>query len=211
MDQQEGRTLGLGWSTPHGTDPMPVEMPVVVLRERRNRARVWRAGVRQRNRLGWAGGAGHGRGDGERDRASGPREVDAKESHRSAALMFLASLYGFAALSAWSDGAPEPMAWSLMLPLRDWLPGSALWALALYLPLSLPLAALERRLESGTLAPLLQQLLLAGLALALALGGGTLLQLLLGWALGPAWAGSLALVVALWGLFWGLASRQEER
>ena len=76
--------------------------------------------------------------------------------------------------------------------------------------MSLPLAALERRLEAGTLAPPLQQLLLGVLALAMALSAGTLLQLLLGWALGPGWAGSLALVVALWGLFWGLAARQDE-
>ena len=135
--------------------------------------------------------------------------MDAKETHRSTALMSPACLSRFAAIPWWSFGAPEPLALSLMLPLRDWLPGSALWALALYLPLSLPLAALERRLEAGTLAPLQQQLLLAGLALALALVAGTLLQLLLGWALGPSWAGSLALVVALWGLFWGLASRQD--
>ena len=73
-----------------------------------------------------------------------------------------------------------------------------------------PLATLERRLESGSLAPLQQQLLLTSLALVLALAAGTLLQLLLGWALGPGWAGSLALVVALWGLFWGLASRRED-
>jgi hypothetical protein len=120
-----------------------------------------------------------------------------------------ACLTRFAAIPWWSFGAPEPLALSLMIPLRDWLPGSALWALALYLPLSLPLAGLERRLESGTLTPRTQQLLLTSLALALALTCGTLLQFLLGWALGPAWAGSMALVVALWGLFWGLASRRD--
>ncbi|MFM8276992.1 MAG: hypothetical protein ACKN89_08410 [Cyanobium sp.] len=124
--------------------------------------------------------------------------------------MSLSCLPRLAAVLWWSADSPAPLALQL-LPLRDWLPGSALWALALYLPLSLPLTALEHRLESGALTPLQQQLLLAGLALGLALSGGTLLQLLLGWALGPAWAGSLALVVALWGLFWGLAARQDGR
>ena len=76
--------------------------------------------------------------------------MDAKETHRSAALMSPACLSRFATIAGWSFGVPEPLALSLMIPLRDWLPGSALWALALYLPLSLPLAALERRLESGT-------------------------------------------------------------
>ena len=136
-------------------------------------------------------------------------EGDARERRRFAAPMSVACLSRFAAVLWWSAGVGHAGVLGLTPPLRDWLPGSALWALALYLPLSLPLAALERRLEAGTLAPLQQQLLLAGLALALALVAGTLLQLLLGWALGPSWAGSLALVVALWGLFWGLASRQD--
>jgi hypothetical protein len=120
-----------------------------------------------------------------------------------------ACLTRFAVIPWWSFGPPEPLVVGLMLPLRDWLPGSALWALALYLPLSLPLAALERRLEAGPLTPQTQQLLLTSLALAIALTGGTLLQFVLGWALGPSWAGSMALVVALWGLFWGLASRKD--
>ncbi|MFN7900651.1 MAG: hypothetical protein ACK5N0_13475 [Synechococcaceae cyanobacterium] len=124
--------------------------------------------------------------------------------------MSVTCLSRVAAVVWWSAGVGHAGILGLTPPLRDWLPGSALWALALYLPLSLPLAALERRLETGTLAPHQQQLLLAGLALALALAAGTVLQLLLGWALGPAWAGSLALVVALWGLFWGLAARQDD-
>jgi hypothetical protein len=92
----------------------------------------------------------------------------------------------------------------------DWsalLPGIALWALALYLPLSLPLSRLEESLESSGLEPQLQQLLLVLASLALALAIGTLTTLSLGWALGPGWASSLGLIAAGWGLFTALASR----
>jgi hypothetical protein len=101
------------------------------------------------------------------------------------------------------------------LPLAgpDWsalLPGIALWALALYLPLSLPLARLEQALAEGTLDPGLQQLLLVLSSLALALAIGTLTDLALGWALGPGWASSLGLIAAGWGLFTALASRAKD-
>ena len=87
------------------------------------------------------------------------------------------------------------------------LPGIALWALALYLPLSLPLARLEQTLAEGNLEPGLQQGILVLASLALALAIGTLTDLLLTWALGPSWATSLGLMAAGWGLFTALASR----
>ena len=95
----------------------------------------------------------------------------------------------------------------------DWsalLPGIALWALALYLPLSLPLARLEQALAEGPLDPGVQQLLLVLSSLALALAIGTLTNLALGWALGPGWASSLGLMAAGWGLFTALASRARD-
>lgn len=92
----------------------------------------------------------------------------------------------------------------------DWialLPGIALWALALYLPLSLPLARLEQVLAASALEPGLQHLLLLLASLALALAVGTLTELGLGWALGPGWATSLGMIAVGWGLFTALASR----
>ncbi|MFM8660475.1 MAG: hypothetical protein ACKOCI_03860 [Cyanobium sp.] len=95
-------------------------------------------------------------------------------------------------------------------PLADWLPllpGIALWALALYLPLSLPLRVLEERLGAADVPESLQGVLLVLISLITALGAGLLMELLLGWALGPGWGASVGLVAALWGLFWALASR----
>lgn len=91
---------------------------------------------------------------------------------------------------------------------RPLLPGIGFWALALYLPLTLPLGRLEERLAAARLADSLREalLLLAGVALALLLG--LLSDLAVGLALGPGWAGSLGLVTALWSLFWSLASRR---
>lgn len=95
----------------------------------------------------------------------------------------------------------------------DWsslLPGTALWALALYLPLSLPLARLEEALTQGPLSEGLRQivLLLSSVMLAFAVGGIT--QLGLSWALSPSWAASLGLMAVLAGAFWTLASRRDE-
>jgi hypothetical protein len=100
-----------------------------------------------------------------------------------------------------------PPAPSLLAHLRPLLPGIALWALAFYLPLSLPLARLEEALAAGQLNEGTQLLLLLLSSLLLALAAGLLAEIALGWALGPAWASSLALVAALWGLFWALAGR----
>jgi hypothetical protein len=113
--------------------------------------------------------------------------------------------------------APEPT------PLRDpprarmvvphWiplLPGTAFWALALYLPLSLPLGRLEAALAEGTLPEGLQQVVLVAGSLLLALAVGGLTNLAIGWALGPGWAGSLGLIAAGWGGFTALASRARD-
>jgi hypothetical protein len=97
-----------------------------------------------------------------------------------------------------------PNSWTLLLP------GTALWALAVYLPLSGPLSRLEEALAAGPLAEDTQQLLLVGSSLLLALAVGALTNLALGWALGPGWGTSLGLMAALYGLFWGLAASRNE-
>jgi hypothetical protein len=94
----------------------------------------------------------------------------------------------------------------------DWsvlLPGTALWALALYVPLSAPLTRLERVLAEGTLSDGQQQVVLIVSSLLLALGVGGVTNVGIGWALGPGWGTSLGLMAALAGLFWGLADRQN--
>jgi hypothetical protein len=98
-----------------------------------------------------------------------------------------------------------PNSWTLLLP------GTALWALAFYLPLSGPLSRLEEALASGSLAEDTQQLVLVGSSLLLALAVGAIANLALGWALGPGWGTSLGLMAALYGLFWGLASGRGDR
>jgi len=96
-----------------------------------------------------------------------------------------------------------PDGWTLLLP------GSALWALALYIPLSVPLARLEAALSTAGLSEESQQVLLITASLLLALAVGVLVNLMLSWALGPGWGSSLGLVAALYGLFWGLAASRE--
>jgi hypothetical protein len=104
-------------------------------------------------------------------------------------------------------GAPMPLS---LATLASLLPGIALWALALALPLSALLSPLERVLASGTLAPAAQQLLLVVAGVALALGAGLASDILLSWMLGPGWASSLGLMAVLAGLFWSLAARSDE-
>lgn len=96
-----------------------------------------------------------------------------------------------------------PDGWTLLLP------GSALWALALYIPLSVPLARLEAALSTTGLSEESQQVLLITASLLLALAVGVLVNLVLSWGLGPGWGSSLGLVAALYGLFWGLAASRE--
>lgn len=94
----------------------------------------------------------------------------------------------------------------------DWsalAPGIALWALALYLPLSGPLARLEASLSEGSLPPAAQQVVLVVSSLLLALALGVVSVLVVSWALGPGWAGSLGLLAVLAGGFWTLASRSS--
>ena len=96
-----------------------------------------------------------------------------------------------------------PDSWTLLLP------GSALWALALYIPLSVPLARLEEALSTAGLSEESQQVLLITASLLLALAVGVLINLVLSWGLGPGWGSSFGLVAALYGLFWGLAASRE--
>ena len=90
------------------------------------------------------------------------------------------------------------------------LPGIALWALALYLPLSGPISRFEESLAQGPLSAGSQQLLLVLASLALALAVGVVIEILLCWALGPSWSSSLGLMAVLSGLFWSVASRQDK-
>jgi protein-S-isoprenylcysteine O-methyltransferase Ste14 len=47
-------------------------------------------------------------------------------------------------------------------------------------------------------------------SLMLALAVGLVVELLLSWALGPGWAGSLGLIAVLGGLFLGLAAGRDD-
>jgi protein-S-isoprenylcysteine O-methyltransferase Ste14 len=94
--------------------------------------------------------------------------------------------------------------------LRPLLPGIALWALALYLPLSVPLGRLEQSLARGPLEEGAQQLVLVAGSLLLALAVGLIVELVLGWALGPSWAASLGLIAVLGSLFLALASARND-
>ena len=96
-----------------------------------------------------------------------------------------------------------PDSWTLLLP------GSALWALALYIPLSAPLSRMEEALAAMDLTDDSRQALLVVASLLLALTVGVGVNLMLGWALGPGWGTSLGLVAALYGLFWGLAASDD--
>ena len=87
------------------------------------------------------------------------------------------------------------------------LSGGLFWAIALYLPLSAPLSRLEASLESSPLSAPWRQAALVISSLLLALAVGLLIQLLLGWALGPGWASSLALITIGWSLFLTLARK----
>ncbi len=112
-----------------------------------------------------------------------------------------------AALPPAPAAMPDAFSLSDLSPL---LPGIALWALALYLPLSVPLARLEQALADASLEEGLQQLVLVGGSLLLALAVGLGVELLLSWALGPGWAGSLGLIAVLGGLSIGLAARRDD-
>ena len=87
------------------------------------------------------------------------------------------------------------------------LSGGLFWAIAVYLPLSAPLSRFEASLESGPLSSAWRQVALVISSLLLALTVGVVIQLLLGWALGPGWASSLALITIGWSLFLSLARK----
>ncbi|QEY32451.1 hypothetical protein EVJ50_09700 [Synechococcus sp. RSCCF101] len=87
--------------------------------------------------------------------------------------------------------------------------GSALWALALYLPLSLPLARFEAALSEGPLPPQLQTVCLVLSSLLLALAVGVITHLGIGWALGPGWSSSMAVIALVSSVFLSLASRAD--
>ena len=89
------------------------------------------------------------------------------------------------------------------------LSGGLFWAIALYLPLSAPLSRFEASLENSPLSTPWRQAALVISSLLLALAVGVLTQLLLGWALGPGWASSLALITIGWGLFLSLARKDS--
>ena len=88
--------------------------------------------------------------------------------------------------------------------------GSALWALALYIPLSAPLGRLEAELSGTGLSESLQTTILVLSSLLLAAAIGLISQLAMSWALGPSWGASLGLMAVLSGAFWSLASRREQ-
>ena len=85
--------------------------------------------------------------------------------------------------------------------------GTALWALAFYIPLSGPLGRFETELSATQLSDSNQMAILVISSLLLAAGVGLVLQLLMSWALGPSWGSSLGLMAVLSGGFWALASR----
>jgi len=82
--------------------------------------------------------------------------------------------------------------WSL------WLPGTALWALSAYIPLS------GRLLNEADAAGIASLKLSGCIGLALLMGFG--INLGLGFSLGPSWGSSLGVVAALYALFWGVVA-----
>ena len=85
----------------------------------------------------------------------------------------------------------------LLLNWSLWLPGSALWAVAIYVALTRRLLKQDNPSEGG------EALTLAGVLLA-SLVAGCAINAALGWSLGPSWGTSLGVVVALYALFWGV-------
>ena len=102
---------------------------------------------------------------------------------------------------------------ALPLSSSDWITlasGSALWALALYIPLSAPLGRLEAELSGTSLSESVQTTILVLSSLLLAAAIGLISQITMSWALGPSWGASLGLMAVLSGAFWSLASRRDE-
>ncbi|MCB4378450.1 MULTISPECIES: hypothetical protein [unclassified Synechococcus] len=87
--------------------------------------------------------------------------------------------------------------------------GALLWAIALYIPLSAPLAAFETSLADSPLPQLWRQIVLVTSSLLLALVVGLVTQLVASWALGPGWASSLAAIAIGWSLLLVAFNRQD--
>ncbi|WP_250398787.1 hypothetical protein [Synechococcus sp. MU1648] len=87
--------------------------------------------------------------------------------------------------------------------------GALLWAIALYIPLSAPLAAFETSLADSPLPQLWRQIVLVTSSLLLALMVGLITQLVASWALGPGWASSLAAIAIGWSLLLVAFNRQD--
>ena len=87
--------------------------------------------------------------------------------------------------------------------------GALLWAIALYIPLSAPLAAFEASLADSPLPQLWRQIVLVTSSLLLTLVVGLITQLGASWALGPGWASSLGVVVLGWSLLLTLTNRDS--
>ena len=87
--------------------------------------------------------------------------------------------------------------------------GALLWAIALYIPLSAPLAAFETSLADSPLPQLWRQIVLVTSSLLLALVVGVVTQLVASWALGPGWASSLAAIAIGWSLLLVAFNRQD--
>lgn len=97
--------------------------------------------------------------------------------------------------------------------LIDWkplFPGMALWAFALYLPLSAPLRRMEDSLTAAGMDENAQQVVLVVSSLMLALAVGVIFEIGLSWLLGPGWASSLALVAALGGFVLSLSFTNDQ-
>ena len=87
--------------------------------------------------------------------------------------------------------------------------GALLWAIALYIPLSAPLAAFETSLADSPLPQLWRQITLVTSSLLLALVVGLVTQLVASWALGPGWASSLAAISIGWSLLLVAFNRED--
>ncbi len=87
--------------------------------------------------------------------------------------------------------------------------GALLWAIALYIPLSAPLAAFETSLADSPLPQLWRQIVLVTSSLLLALVVGLITQLVASWALGPGWASSLAAIAIGWSLLLVAFNRED--
>ena len=86
----------------------------------------------------------------------------------------------------------------------------ALWAFALYLPLSAPLRRMEDSLAAAGMDEGAQQVVLVVSSLMLALAVGVVCEIGLCWLLGPGWASSLGLVAALAGFVLSLSVRDDQ-